>query len=302
VLGRHRLLCGDSTVRRAKYRPPSRGTASRPHSNRRGHRLPPCRRRENRCGYAPGGYALRRAIYRFPGFVAPRRVIIHTVRRIRDHQVRLAAAEHALDVRRHCAVAAEQSMTAEQPQIARLRHPAFFEQPLDPNAHAAGRRSRRRGRSSLPGRLVMRLERPERGDQYPGCGFLADMPPAPTLPRSDGGWLRKAPWTSCTGQPLAYPAVQKSGAAALTVPPSILAGADEVIEPQATRARKAGLKFRKDASFFTLSKRKGLPHLSGHLAERSGATRAPGRGAGRLMGARPPSLALRRQHSAACQI
>jgi hypothetical protein len=29
----------------------------------------------------------------------------------------------------------------------------------------------------------------------------------------------------------------------------------------------------------------------------AGASRAPGRGAGRLMGARPPSLALRRQHS-----
>jgi hypothetical protein len=28
-----------------------------------------------------------------------------------------------------------------------------------------------------------------------------------------------------------------------------------------------------------------------------GASRVPGRGAGRLMGARPPSLALRRQHS-----
>jgi hypothetical protein len=36
--------------------------------------------------------------------------------------MRLDAAEHALDVRRDRAVAAEETMPPEQPQIARLRH------------------------------------------------------------------------------------------------------------------------------------------------------------------------------------
>jgi hypothetical protein len=54
--------------------------------------------------------------------VAPRRIILHATRRIGDHQVRLDAAEHALDVRRGRAVAAEQTILPEGPQIARLRH------------------------------------------------------------------------------------------------------------------------------------------------------------------------------------
>ena len=49
------------------------------------------------------------------------RLVIHPVGRVGDHQVRLDAAEHALDVRRDRAVAAEEAMPPEQPQIARLR-------------------------------------------------------------------------------------------------------------------------------------------------------------------------------------
>jgi SAM domain (Sterile alpha motif) len=51
--------------------------------------------------------------------VAPRRIIIHAVRRVCYHQVRLDAAEHALDVRRDRAVAAEDAVPPEHPQIAR---------------------------------------------------------------------------------------------------------------------------------------------------------------------------------------
>jgi hypothetical protein len=42
--------------------------------------------------------------------------------RVGDHKVRLDAAEHALDVRRDSAVAAEETMLPEQPQVARPRH------------------------------------------------------------------------------------------------------------------------------------------------------------------------------------
>jgi hypothetical protein len=44
--------------------------------------------------------------------ISPIRVIIHPLRWIRHHQVRLDAAEHALDVRRHRAVAAEEPVPA----------------------------------------------------------------------------------------------------------------------------------------------------------------------------------------------
>jgi hypothetical protein len=47
--------------------------------------------------------------------IPPSRIVIHTIRRVRDHEVRLDATEHALDVRRHRAVAAEEAMPAEQP-------------------------------------------------------------------------------------------------------------------------------------------------------------------------------------------
>jgi hypothetical protein len=53
-------------------------------------------------------------------FIAPIGVVVNAIRRVGDHQVRLDAAEHALDVRRHRAVAAEETMPPEQPQIARL--------------------------------------------------------------------------------------------------------------------------------------------------------------------------------------
>ena len=42
--------------------------------------------------------------------------------RVGDHKVRRDATEHALNVGRHCAVAAEETMPPEEPQIARLRH------------------------------------------------------------------------------------------------------------------------------------------------------------------------------------
>jgi len=48
--------------------------------------------------------------------------ILDPIRRVSHHQVRLDAAEDALDVRRDRAVAAEETMPPEQPQIARLRH------------------------------------------------------------------------------------------------------------------------------------------------------------------------------------
>ena len=55
------------------------------------------------------------------GAIAPRWIVFYPVRRVCHHQVRLDAAEHALDVGRHRAVAAEQPMPPEQPQIAGLR-------------------------------------------------------------------------------------------------------------------------------------------------------------------------------------
>ncbi len=53
-------------------------------------------------------------------FVTPLRIVIDPIRWVRDHQVRLDTAEHALDVRGDGAVAAEETVPAEQPQIARL--------------------------------------------------------------------------------------------------------------------------------------------------------------------------------------
>ena len=53
--------------------------------------------------------------------MAPRQIIFDAIRRIGDHQVRLDAAG-ALDVGRDRAVAAEEAMPPEHPQIARLRH------------------------------------------------------------------------------------------------------------------------------------------------------------------------------------
>ena len=51
------------------------------------------------------------------------------VGRVSDHKVRRDATEHALDIRRDRAVAAEETMFPEQPQIARLRHRAGVVQP-----------------------------------------------------------------------------------------------------------------------------------------------------------------------------
>ena len=47
--------------------------------------------------------------------VAPSRVVINAVGRVGDHKVRRDATELALNVGRHCAVAAEQAMAAEHP-------------------------------------------------------------------------------------------------------------------------------------------------------------------------------------------
>ena len=44
--------------------------------------------------------------------VPPHRIVIDPIGRVGDHQVRLAAAEHALDVRRDRAVAAEETVPA----------------------------------------------------------------------------------------------------------------------------------------------------------------------------------------------
>ena len=49
------------------------------------------------------------------GLIAPSRVVINAVGRVGDHKVRHDATEHTLNVGRHCAVAAEQSMMAERP-------------------------------------------------------------------------------------------------------------------------------------------------------------------------------------------
>jgi hypothetical protein len=49
---------------------------------------------------------------------APSRVVINAVGRVSDHKVRRDATEHALNVGRHCAVAAEQAMAAEHPATA----------------------------------------------------------------------------------------------------------------------------------------------------------------------------------------
>jgi hypothetical protein len=49
-------------------------------------------------------------------------IVLNPIRRVCDHKVRLDAAEHALDIRRDRAVAAEETVPPQQPQIARLRH------------------------------------------------------------------------------------------------------------------------------------------------------------------------------------
>ena len=49
------------------------------------------------------------------GAIPPRRIVTHAVGRVGDHKVRRDATEHARNVGRHCAVAAEQSMAAEHP-------------------------------------------------------------------------------------------------------------------------------------------------------------------------------------------
>jgi len=55
------------------------------------------------------------------GAIAPRWIVFYPVRRVCHHQVRLDATERAFDVRRDRAVAAQQPMPPEQPQIAGLR-------------------------------------------------------------------------------------------------------------------------------------------------------------------------------------
>ena len=57
-----------------------------------------------------------------PSLTPPSGIVADAVGRVGDHQVRLDAAEHALDVRGDRAVAAEEAVPSEQPQIARLRH------------------------------------------------------------------------------------------------------------------------------------------------------------------------------------
>ena len=68
-------------------------------------------RLDDRAGRNPPG----RPIDRSAGLIAPSRVVINAVGRVGDHKVRRDATEHARNVGRHCAVAAEQSMTAEHP-------------------------------------------------------------------------------------------------------------------------------------------------------------------------------------------
>jgi hypothetical protein len=69
---------------------------------------------ERPAAHRPGGARSPAPIDR--GAVAPPCIVIHPIGRWLD------AAEHALDVRRDRAVAAEETMPPEQPQIARLRH------------------------------------------------------------------------------------------------------------------------------------------------------------------------------------
>src|ERR1700737_1885228 len=68
-------------------------------------------RLDARAGRNPPG----RAIATSAGLIAPSRVVINAEGRVGDHKVRRDATEHARNVGRHCAVAAEQAMAAEPP-------------------------------------------------------------------------------------------------------------------------------------------------------------------------------------------
>src|ERR1700721_2135260 len=68
-------------------------------------------RLDDRAGRNPPG----RPIARSAGLIAPSRVVINAVGRVGDHKVRRDATEHALDIRRDRAVAAEETGAAEHP-------------------------------------------------------------------------------------------------------------------------------------------------------------------------------------------
>jgi hypothetical protein len=75
------------------------------------HRLAP--RLDADAAADPGRCHVLRAQLRI--VVLQRRVVINAVGRVGDHKVRRDATEHARNVGRHCAVAAEQAMAAEHP-------------------------------------------------------------------------------------------------------------------------------------------------------------------------------------------
>ena len=54
--------------------------------------------------------------------LAPGRIVVHAVGRVRHHQPRLGAVEHEGDDGRVRRVAADEPMASEQPQVAGLRH------------------------------------------------------------------------------------------------------------------------------------------------------------------------------------
>ena len=80
---------------------------------------------EQRPGLAPVGPVVVLAPCRCggrgaePGAVAPGRVVLHAIGRVGDHQVRPHAGQRPLDHRRVGAVAADQAVAAEQPDVAR---------------------------------------------------------------------------------------------------------------------------------------------------------------------------------------
>ena len=72
----------------------------------------------NRAGYRPALHpdpeaSPRVGIVHWAGLIAPSRVVINAVGRVGDHKARRDATEHARNVGRHCAVAAERAMAAE---------------------------------------------------------------------------------------------------------------------------------------------------------------------------------------------